>query len=70
MILISVVAFVIPTAGGRGRWAVGRTGPHQTRFVLESVVALRARLRGAGADLLLRQGEPVRRHLLWSHGPT
>ncbi|MGC6487313.1 MAG: DASH family cryptochrome [Planctomycetota bacterium] len=36
--------------------ATPRVGPHRTRFLLESLEALRARLRALGADLVVRSG--------------
>lgn len=35
-----------------------KTGPYRARFILEALADLRARLREAGSDLLVRLGKP------------
>ena len=35
-----------------------KTGAFRAKFLLESVMALRARLRGVGSDLLIANGRP------------
>jgi deoxyribodipyrimidine photo-lyase len=44
--------------GGPESFPFEKTGPHRTRFLVESVADLRARLRTRGADLLVRKGRP------------
>lgn len=40
------------------RWGHVKTGPFRTRFVLESLVDLKAAIEGAGGGLLIKQGRP------------
>ena len=40
------------------RWGQVKTGPFRTRFVLESLVDLKAAIEGAGGGLLIKQGRP------------
>ncbi|SHH57276.1 DASH family cryptochrome [Halobaculum gomorrense] len=46
--------------GGRGSFRFQKTGPHRTRFRLESVADLRERLRERGSDLVVRHDRPER----------
>jgi hypothetical protein len=46
-----------PCAAEDGRWDVAPTGPHQARFLVESVADLRASLRRRGSELLVRTGQ-------------
>ncbi|MFV2102472.1 cryptochrome/photolyase family protein [Micromonospora sp. LOL_024] len=39
--------------------ALARLSPNRTRFLHQSLAALRAALRGLGGDLVVRQGDPV-----------
>ncbi|MDX1907780.1 MAG: DASH family cryptochrome [Bacteroidia bacterium] len=47
-----------PRQWHKGMYGFPKTGAHRTRFLLESLHALRARLRAAGSDLLIRIGLP------------
>lgn len=43
---------------GETSFGFPKTGPHRTRFLLESVKNLRSQLREVGADLAIRRGKP------------
>ena len=47
-----------PDAAPGRQLACPRVGPHRTRFLLESLAALRERLRELGGDLVVRSGSP------------
>ncbi|TWU03497.1 Cryptochrome DASH [Neorhodopirellula pilleata] len=47
-----------PRQFGRSRFGFDRTGPHRTRFLIESVADLRDQLRRLGGELIVRHGKP------------